>query len=625
MDTRVLKHYEAELTYLRDMGAEFAKAYPKIAGRLDLSSIEVADPYVERLLEGVAFLSARVQLEIENQFPKFTSNLFEIIYPHFLAPTPSMMIAKFSPDMSEDGLKSGYLLPRFSEIRTSLIKGIKTSCIFRTSSDVTMWPISISEVEYVDGRPALVASDVVKDSSANAAIRIRLSRDDGEDISELALDRLSLYLNGQGGVAWQLHELLCTEVVGLVARSTDRRDAWTHYLHDGYISAKGFSDEEALLPVTKKTFSGYRLLQEYFALPERFHFVELNGLSDGLKRSKKNDLDIYILLKSGRTDLAPNITTDSFELNAVPAINLFEKRFDRTPIETKTPELQILPDRTAPLDFEIYSLSAVEGIGKGAEEDIEFKSFYSSDDFTSAGSNELSFYSQRRVMRQRTEREKLQGVRTGYLGSDLYVSLVDANQAPYGDRLEQLSARGLVTNRDLPLLIPKGSSDVFYLSDGGPVDLVDAIIHPNRPTPILAQGDTSWRLISHLSLNYLSITDDKKENGASALRELLGLYVPSGDRSVRQQITGLLSISTRPIVRRINDGVMSTPVKGLEITIDFDESYFEGTSPYLMASVLERFFRKFATLNSFTETVLTTTQRGEIKRWKPDLGLGRVI
>jgi type VI secretion system protein ImpG len=177
----------------------------------------------------------------------------------------------------------------------------------------------------------------------------------------------------------------------------------------------------------------------------------------------------------------------------------------------------------------------------------------------------------------------------------------------------------------LPLLIPKGSSDVFYLSDGGPVDLVDAIIHPNRPTPILAQGDTSWRLISHLSLNYLSITDDKKENGASALRELLGLYVPSGDRSVRQQITGLLSISTRPIVRRINDGVMSTPVKGLEITIDFDESYFEGTSPYLMASVLERFFRKFATLNSFTETVLTTTQRGEIKRWKPDLGLGRVI
>ena len=625
MDTRILKHYEAELAYLKDMGAEFANAYPKIASRLDLSSLEVADPYVERLLEGVAFLSARVQLELENQFPKFTSNLFEIIYPHFLAPTPSMMIAKFSPDMSEDGLKSGYVLPRSTEIRTSLIKGIKTPCIFKTSNDVTMWPISVSEVEYIDGRPSLVAADVVKDTSANAAIRIRLSRVDDENISELALDKLSLYLNGQGGAAWQLHEILCTEVVGLVARSTDRRDAWTHYLSDGEVLAQGFSDEEALLPVTKKTFSGYRLLQEYFAMPERFHFVELIGLSDGIKRSKEKDLDIYILLKNGRPDLAPSITVDSFELNAVPAINLFEKRFDRTPIETKNSELQVFPDRTAQLDFEIYSLSTVEGIGKGAEDDIEFKSFYSSNDFTPAGSNDLSFFTQRRVMRQRTEREKLQGVRTGYLGSDLYVMLVDANQAPYGDNLEQLSARGLVTNRDLPLLIPKGASDIFYLSDGGPVDMVGAIVHPNRPKPILAQGDSSWKLISHLSLNYLSITDDNRETGASALRELLGLYVPSGDRAVQQQITGLLSISNRPIVRRINDGVMSTPVKGLELTISFDESYFEGTSVYLIASVLERFFRKFATLNSFTETVLKTTQRGEIKRWKPDLGLGRVI
>ena len=147
MDTRLLRHYENELSYLREMGAEFAEAYPKVAARLGMDGVEVLDPYVERLLEGVAFLSARVQLELELQYPAFTSHLLEVIYPHYLAPTPSMLVAVLEPDMDDPALADGYTLPRHTVLRSILPEGQQTACQFRTADDLTLWPVEIAEAE----------------------------------------------------------------------------------------------------------------------------------------------------------------------------------------------------------------------------------------------------------------------------------------------------------------------------------------------------------------------------------------------------------------------------------------------------------------------------------------------
>ncbi len=168
MDTRLLSHYEAELAFLRDMGAEFAAAYPKIAGRLGMEGLEVLDPFVERLLEGTAFLTARVQLEIDQQFPSFTSNLLEIIYPHYLAPTPSMMVAAFEPDINNAGVKAGFVLKRHTQLRSRVIEGEQTACIYRTSADVTLWPLRIAEAQYIGSRGELVAANVARDTAARA-------------------------------------------------------------------------------------------------------------------------------------------------------------------------------------------------------------------------------------------------------------------------------------------------------------------------------------------------------------------------------------------------------------------------------------------------------------------------
>jgi type VI secretion system protein ImpG len=311
----------------------------------------------------------------------------------------------------------------------------------------------------------------------------------------------------------------------------------------------------------------------------------------------------------------------------VPAINLFERRFDRILVTPRDVEHYATPVRTAPLDYEVYSISSVTGIGASGEDDILFRPFFSATDITSAGSDHTAYYTIHRRMRQRNEKERLRGVRTNYLGSEVYLSLVDSRQAPHSANLSQLGVTGLCTNRDLPLLLSTGGKDSFHLPDGGPVRSITTPVIPSRPRPTMAQGETAWRLISHLSLNYLSIMDDHEDRtaGAAALRELLGIYAPPQDRVISKQIDGLRHVSTRPIVRRMADEVLSTAVRGLEISLEFDESQYEGAGVFVLGSVLERFFRKYVTINSFTETVISSQQRGEIARWKPESGLGRMI
>ena len=625
MDTRLLRHYENELSFMRDMGAEFADAYPKIANRIGMEGVEVMDPYVERLLEGVAFLSARVQLELELQFPTLTSNLLEIVYPHYLAPTPSMMIAALEPDTANAAIKDGYVLPRHSVLRSRLMEGEQTPCEFRTAAETTIWPVEIAEAEYIDGRGELVAAGVAGSTEARAGIRLRLRRTDGEAIADLAMESLVMHLNGSAGNNWLLLELMCTQAQGLVGRSTDRRADWVERLPDGAVVQQGFEEDEALLPTPKRTFDGYRLLQEYFAMPERFLFVELQGLQPALKKATGPDVDIYILLKEGRREVAPLIVPDAFTLNAVPAVNLFPKRCDRVQITARDTEQHVVANRTAGMDFEIYALQSVVGISGEGADDVTFRPFYSATDFTASGETHPAYYTMRRRMRQRSEKERLRGVRTSYLGSEVYLTLVDRAQAPYAADMEQLAVRALCTNRDLPLLLSSGDANVFQLPEGGPIKTVRLPVSPTRPHPTLAQGDTAWRLISHLSLNYLSIAESGQADGAEALRELIGLYAPLGDRVTEKQLEGIVSVTSRPIVRRMSDDVLSTALRGLEITIGFDESFFEGTSVYVLGAVLERFFRRYATINSFTETVLTTQKRGEIARWRPEKGLGRMI
>jgi type VI secretion system protein ImpG len=620
MDPRLLKYYNAELQHFREMSGEFAAEFPKVAGRLALDNFECADPYVERLIEGFAFLAARVRLKVDAEFPRFTRHLLQLAYPHYLAPTPSMAVVRFQPTLTEGSLAEGFTVPRGSVMKTLLGKGEQTPCEYRTAHDVALWPLELADAEYVGSTAAVSALGVTELQGVRAAIRLRLRATGGLTFDKLALDTLPLYLRGSNELPVQIYEQLIANVVGMVVRPGTRPIAWQHMVRGAPTRPIGFEQSEALLPYPAPSFDGYRLLHEYFAFPQRYLFVELTGLAPAVRRCTANELEIIILLKRNEPRLESAIGADDFALFCSPAINLFPRRTDRIHLTDRSEEHHVVVDRTRPMDFEVYALTGVTGFGVGNDRQQEFLPFYALTDL--AGMVDArAYYTIQREPRVLSSRQRQRGPRSSYIGSEVFVSLVDTAEAPYRHDLRQLAIEALCTNRDLPLDVPigKGATD-FTLQLSAPVESVRCVAGPSKPRPSFAEGDAAWRLISHLSLNYLSLVDSNPEQGAAALRELLSLYADLDELHITRQIEGLRSVTTKPITRR---ALVPGPIafcRGLEITLTCGEESFEGTGVFLLGAVLEQFFAKYVSINSFTETALRTLGRGEIMRWRTRIG-----
>jgi type VI secretion system protein ImpG len=619
MDPRLLRFYNEELGFIREMGVEFASAYPKVASRLGMDSIEVADPYVERLLEGFAFLTARIQLKLDAEFPTFTQHLLEIAYPHYLAPTPSMAVVECRPD-PQAKLEKGYLIPRDTTLVGAMPKDGITACEFRTAQDVRLWPIKLTEVEYLSVSSQVTALGLSDQRGAKAALRLRLSTTGAMPFEKLDLKDLPLYIRGAGAVGSTLLEQLLTDCVGIVARPTIRPIGWQEFIPPTQLSHMGFADNEAMLPYGPRSFTGYRVLQEYFAFPERLMFVRLGGLATAVRRCAGTELDLVILLRRSDRLLERSVTAENFVLYASPAVNLFPRRADRIHLSDKNYEYHIVPDRTRPLDLEVHTVVDIIGEGEGDVEPRPFLPFYSGTDFGHAGER-AAYYTLRREFRLPSARQRQIGARSTYLGGEVFVSLVDRNEAPFPTNLRQLAIRCLCTNRDLPLLMPtgKGVTD-FTLEIGAPVESIKCIAGPTRPRPSTARSGTAWRLISHLSLNYLSLTDNRDGRGAEGLRELLELYVDISEVTQARQIEGLKSVTSTPIVRRLPGAGQTAIARGIEIAVTLDETNFEGVGIVGLGLALNQFFAKYVSINSFTETVIRTQQRGEVMRWPMMVG-----
>ncbi|MEJ1354415.1 MAG: type VI secretion system baseplate subunit TssF [Candidatus Sedimenticola sp. (ex Thyasira tokunagai)] len=622
MDPRLLKYYNRELQHIREMGGEFAQEFPKIAGRLGLEGFECADPYVERLLEGFAFMAARVQLKLDAEFPRFTQHLLEAVYPHYLAPTPSMAVVQFQPDLTEGGLAEGFKLPRESKLRSLLGKNEQTSCEYRTAHDVDLWPLELTEAGYLT---TLAGTGLPDMPGVKSAIRLRLRCTAGLTFDKLQLENLPLYLRGADELPMHLYEQILGNAVALVARPVSRPPPWQEVITKEHIRPMGFEDDQALLPCGPRAFQGYRLLHEYFAFPARYMFIEFTGLGAAVQRCKDDELELVILLNRNDSELEKRFDASNFALFCTPAINLFPKECDRIHLSHKFSEPHVVPDRTRPMDFEVYSISGITGYGTDTGLEQEFLPFYASND-VAAQQPDLTFFTQRREPRVLSSRQKRKGPRSSYIGSEVFVSLVDADEAPYQADLRQLGIKSMCTNRDLPLSIPIGKENTdFTLEASAPVESIRCAAGPTRPKPSWAEGDSSWRLISHLSLNYLSITNSSEAQGAEALRELLSLYGDIGESTVRKQISGVRMISTRPVIRRIPVEGPIALGRGQEIKLTLDEDAFEGTGGFLLGAVLERFFARYASINSFTQTIITTAERGEIMRWPLRTGQRHVL
>ena len=624
MDPRLMAHYEAELTYLRDMGAEFANEFPKVAQRLDLANTEVADPFVERMLEGFAFLTARIQLKMEAEFPTFTQSLLNMVYPHYAAPTPSMAIVQITAAEALRSTPAGVSLPAGTELRSLLGTEDQTNCVFRTAHAVHLLPIDLIEAEYIGAAAAVAALGLPDSARAKAAIRIRLRAQGNVPFTKIALERLSFYLGGPEVARMRLYEQLSAHVVGIVARPTGRPIPWQERLRPTALEPAGFEPHEALLPPLPQTFDGYRLLQEYYALPDRFLFFTLRGLDRAAIRCTGSELEIVILLGHAEPALAA-IGPAHMALHCTPAINLFPKRSDRVNIDAARDEHLVIPDRMRPLDYEVFAISAMEGFPADGGPTQPFFPFYAATDL-SRNPGHRSYFMTRRQPHLLASRARQRGPRSSYLGHDLFVSLVDADHAPAPDRLRQLGLDLLCTNRDLPLSMPVNKQHTdFTVTVNAPIARIRCLVGPTPPRPCRGDGDLAWRFISHLGLNYLSLTDTDAVQGAAALRELLRLYVPSNDARAARQLEGVLSVAAEPVTRRLPGPGPVCAGRGLQVRLAIDDASFGGAGGIVLAAVLDRFFAKYVSINAFTETIMTSPDRGLVMRWPLRLGRRPVL
>ena len=608
MSDALLPYYNRELAAIRKDAAEFADAYPKVAGRLRIAGDTVDDPYVGRLLEGVAFLAGRVQHRLDDELPEISDALLEMLSPHLLAPVPSMITLRLT---GAPELRVPVRVPRGLPVETEPVRGEKVR--FRTCHDVTLWPLTLESARLA-GLP-LIAPANPRANGAVACLRLVLrSAFPDLPIAEIGVDRLRLHLHGVGHNAALLHELLCTSTLS-IACADGSGDARPTILPPTALRPAGFETDESALPWPRRAFAGHRLLTEYFAFAEKFLYVDLDGLDARSLVQQGDRLELFIYLSRSMPELERTISAENFALGCTPAINLFPQRCEPIALDGTQAEWLVVPDARRPAALEIYSIEEVrESRADGSRRFV--LPFHRLGRAEAEGEMADMHF----IAARRTAMPPLTGTQTALL-------LHDDRFDPARPADGVLTVEALCCNRDLPAMLPFGGQtadrrpqpELSIAAGGSPVAAAEAI---SPPTPTLRPNlreRSAWKLVSHLALNHLSVTGG--EQGALALRELLRLHDLRDTPETRAALAALLAVDARPGVARLPGGRPGALVRGLDVTLTFDAQSWQAGGLYLLAATLERFLALQVSVNSFVRTAVALRGRpGLVTRFPPRSG-----
>jgi type VI secretion system protein ImpG len=604
----LLLYYERELTYLRQSAVQFAEKYPKVASRLVLEPSKCEDPHVERLLEAFAFLAARVHLKIDDEFPEITESLLGVVYPHFIRPIPSMSIVEFQLDADQGKLSTGLPIERGSVLHSRPVGGIP--CKFRTCYDTTLWPVLVAAAEWKTPdrlQPAIKATD------ANAALRIELRCGADARFPQLQMDSLRLYLDGEASLLHSMYELLCCKLTRIVVRDpAPGSKVKPVALPASSLRPVGFGLNEGMLPYPRRSFPGYRLLQEFFTFPEKFFFLDVTGLEQVWQTGFKNTAELVFLVAQPpdadrRERLEIGVSARTFRLGCTPVVNLFAQTAEPILLDQTRYEYPITPDARRLNGTEIFSIDSVDSIDSDTRQTISFEPFYAYHPRRQRESEQCFWLAHRRPSSRLNDD-----------GTDLSLSLVDLSLRPIRPDVDTLTVRTTCTNRDLPVRLPFGNeAGDFELEGAAAVKRIIALKKPTAPLRPPTGKGALWSLISHLSLNYLSLA----EGGKDALQQILRVYNFTNSNFSEKMIQGITSVSGRRHFARVISENGITFARGTRVEMEFDEEQFVGGGVYLFAGVLEHFLGHYASLNSFSQLVAKSKQRKEVVReWPPRAG-----
>ncbi|PXA98388.1 type VI secretion system baseplate subunit TssF [Nostoc sp. 3335mG] len=640
MNEEFIEHVERELRLLYEDAKDFATEYPGVVDRLGDLSRDKIDPGIARLLEGSAYLAARVQLKLQSEFSEFTIALLDQLLPNYLAPVASSVMVRALPPFGDPNLAKGITFPRNAILDATFIESERrVSCRYRLVSPLTLWPLAVEHAAYLPSKAPLQGQGLETLAATEAGLRLTLKRrttaganDPGAAVNELPLDTLPVVLSGDPIDVNDLYEMIFARRLRMSLRYLDPfGNPRFIQLRPDQIEQIGF-DAEPLYPADNRSFAGFDLLRDYCIFPHKYAGFRLVGLRDVLAKVPGHSIDLLIEFDRTLPRLATRISQTNFNLYAVPATNLFAMDTSRVPITPNAHEHHIVPDRSRWMEFEIHRVLDVHAHMDKTGEKVPVYPLY---DMPSRNERlqEALYYTIRRLPRRLTTRER-RASRGRYVGSDVFISIYQPDGRP--GTIKELSVRALVSNRHLPddLPIRSGSAD-FLMADETALPLA-VVAGPTkvRESPVVRQrrsadgpptGRTMWQLINLLSLNHLGLTDRGANGGALALREILALFANLSDAATERQLRGIERVETRPVVRRLAQPNGFNAARGIEVTVTFDESAFEGTGIMLLAATLDRFLAEYSTINSFTQTVIASVQRGVIMRWPPRTGLGALL
>jgi type VI secretion system protein ImpG len=654
MNREFLDLYNTELQLLNEHARQFAEEYPGIAERLGGILDDRIDPLIGGLLEGSAFLAARVQLKLKHEFPEFTENLLEQLVPHYLAPTPSMMLVKAKPVFGDPALREGRAIARGSYLDASFRQlDRQIACRYRLCGDITVWPFELAAADYYSSPAPLQALGVSVGGEVLAGLRLTLAHRstarledepfeiDARDKPELLIagcrtSQLPLYFVGGEADSVALYEQLFAHCRGIYFRHLDRfGDPVVFQAPADCLQQIGFDPDDALFPTDHRVFEGFDLLREYFAFPRKFLGCRLTGIDQFLSRVDARSVEIVFAFDELNSRLAAAVRPDSFAIYAAPAINLFDKTTDRIQLKASQHEYHVVPDRSHYLDYEPHRVLEVYAHYPGGREKVPVKPIYSASLHDTQVASHICF-SVRRLPRRRTVEEKRTGMTSDYTGTDMFLSLSEIGGVDNKDAIAELSVRALCSNRHLTEHLPIGVGGAdFRLVDDFTLDLV-CVAGPTPPRePVIRQlrsrsetahtGTVTWRLVNLLSTNHLGLVERGAGRNAEAVRETLSIFAEMADSATERRIRGVRHVDSRPIVRRVRQRSGVGVARGIEITVTIDEKAFEGTGAFLLGAVLDRFFAEYSGFNHFTQTVIRSVDRGDIMRWPPRMGMRKPL
>lgn len=600
MAERLFSYFNDELEALREVGGRFAAQHPKVAARLRLSADSVDDPHVARLIESFAFVAARLRLKLDDDFPELTETLLEFLYPHYLAPVPSLTVVAVEPGPDLTGRA---VLPRGTVVESEPLGG--DTCRFRTTQEAELWPIRV-ELAVQAGQP--VVAPAAPRLEAAAVIRLALTCTDPDTtFTDLGVDRLRFYLRAPWRQAVALYELLLNDCVR-VAFADHPEDQGAVFVGPEAITPVGFEAIEAALPPAPRSNPAFRLLTEFFAFPQKFLFFDLGQLSAKVLRQAGNRLEIFFYLRRHVPELDRAVTADVFALGCTPLVNLFEQRAEPIVLSRAVSEYAVVPDARRHATREVYAVDEVSVADRTGTSRLATPLFTRPIEH---GDGPALHWQLRRRREIDTD-----------ASTDARLALIDQVAGLDAATDSVLTVETTCLNRDLPSRLPYGGGQPALATtrSRGEVGRLQALM-PFTPVLRLPTGEgLLWRLLSHIKLSHLSLVDGAA--GPDAFREMMRLYDHRDVPETHALVEAITAVSSRRATARVAEGGLA---RGLDVTVEMDTRLIEPGVAFLFGHVLDRFLGLYVNLNSFTRLTLRAKGASRpLKVWPPRSG-GKVL